>query len=143
MNRFEKQVEIRWSDIDQNRHVRHSAYYDFGASMRIKVITEAGFDTKQLHAVHIGPILFEEKCSFIREIKPEDTIRINLKKGPISPDGSRWVLHHELFNQENTKVAHITVTGAWMDIEKRKLTTPPKELGQVFSELPEGEEYQR
>lgn len=143
MKPFEKIIHVRWSDVDQNRHVRHSAYYDYGAYARIRYIADAGYDTKQLEAQHIGPILFEEKCSFIREIKPEDTVKISVLKGQLAPDGSRWVLHHELFNQNDVKVAHITVKGAWMDIVKRKLTVPPAELAVAFDNLPQGEEYKR
>ncbi len=141
MNTFEKILEIRWSDVDQNRHVRHSAYYDFGAYTRICLLAEAGFGSAQLEALNIGPILFKEECSFIREIHPEDRIRINMLRGAVSEDGSRWKMHHELFNQNNVKVAHITISGAWMDLTQRKLTVPPAALGAVFLSLPEGNDF--
>ena len=32
MASFIKEISFRWSDLDPNFHVRHSAYYDFGAS---------------------------------------------------------------------------------------------------------------
>lgn len=143
MEKFEKIIHVRWSDTDPNRHVRHSAYYDYGAYARIRYIADAGYNTSKLEAAHIGPILFEERCNFIREIKLEDTVKINVLKGEMAPDGSRWVLHHELFNQHDVKVAHITVKGAWMDILKRKLTTPPADLAAAFEDLPEGSEYRR
>lgn len=143
MNKFEKKIEIRWSDIDQNNHVRHSAYYDFGAYARIQCFVEAGFGMKEMEAQSIGPILFKEECSFIREIKPEDQIRINMKKGDIRKDGSRWVIHHELFNQDDEKVAHITVHGAWMDTKLRKLKSPSAELALAFDDLPVGNYYRR
>jgi acyl-CoA thioesterase FadM len=31
MTSFSKELSFRWSDLDPNFHVRHSAYYDFGA----------------------------------------------------------------------------------------------------------------
>jgi acyl-CoA thioesterase FadM len=34
---FSKQLSFRWSDLDPNFHVRHSAYYDFGAQHRIEI----------------------------------------------------------------------------------------------------------
>ncbi len=141
MKKFEKTIEVRWADVDQNRHVRHSAYYDYGAHVRIKFITEAGYGSAQLSQLKIGPVLFKEECSFIKEIRPDDTIRVNVLKEGISEDGSRWKLHHEIFNQNDEKVAHITIKGAWIDMEKRKLTVPPKELARAFQELPDGEDY--
>ena len=135
---FEKTIAVRWVDIDANRHVRHSAYYDYGTHVRIRFFQENGFDMKQLN---IGPILFQETCSFIQEIKMDETIRVNFLQGYVREDGARWTLHHELFNSNNEKVAHITIKGAWMDLEKRRLTVPPKEIAEALKQLPEGEEY--
>jgi acyl-CoA thioester hydrolase len=141
MNTFEKTIEVRWQDCDANRHVRHSAYYDYGAHNRIRYFSEIGFDSKQMKALNIGPILFKEECTFLKEISLEETIRINLLKGEISPDAGRWILHHEIFNSNNKKCAHITIKGAWMDLIKRKLTVPPEELVSALHQLPEGAYY--
>lgn len=143
MNAFERPIEIRWSDVDQNRHVRHSAYYDYGAYVRIQFLDAAGFDAKSMEQHQVGPILFKEECNFIREIKPTDRIRMNMLRGEISSGGLKWVIHHEIYNQDDVKVAHITIFGAWMDIIKRKLIKPIGDLASVFEALPMGEAYRR
>ena len=141
MKGFEKEIEIRWPDCDPNRHVRHSAYYDFGAHVRIRYFAEVGLGADKMYALHLGPVLFKEECTFLKELTLEDTIRINILKGSLSLDCSRWVLHHEIFNADNEKCAHITVTGAWMDLNKRKLTTPPVVMMKALEDLPEGEVF--
>lgn len=141
MNSFEKIIEVKWADVDQNRHVRHSAYYDYGAFVRIRFMSEAGYNAHKMAELNIGPILFKEDCSFIKEIHPDDTLRINVLNGNTKADGSRWELYHEIFNQRNEKVAHIGTVGAWMDMEKRKLTTPPTGLADAFHNLPTGDVY--
>ena len=141
MKNFEKEIEIRWSDTDPNRHVRHSAYYEYGAHTRIRFFLDHGYTSAKMNELNIGPILFKEECSFIREIFPEDIIKVNLLKGEMSEDASRWVLHHEIFSQEGEKKAHITVKGAWIDLTLRKLTTPPADLAEAFHSLPEGDYY--
>ena len=98
MGKYEKHIEVRWSDVDPNRHVRHSAYYDYGAYTRIRFFAELGFDAVKMDELNLGPILFKEECSFIREIRPDDNIMVNLLKGKVKEDGSRWVLHHEIYN---------------------------------------------
>lgn len=138
---FEKVIEVRWADVDQNGHVRHSAYNDYGAHVRIKLFSEFGFGADKMKALNLGPILFHEECSFIREIKPDDTVRVNVLRGQMKPDGSRWIIHHEIFNQDNVKVAHISVKGAWIDTDKRTLTVPPAELAEIFNRLPEGSHF--
>ena len=59
----------------------------------------------------------------------------------MSDDASKWTIHHEIFNQKGEKAAHVTVLGAWLDLNKRKLTTPPKELAKAFYDLEKGEAY--
>lgn len=141
MKNFETSIDVRWSDCDPNNHVRHSSYYDYGAHARIQLFIQNGFDPKKMTELGIGPILFKEECSFIREIRPNDNITINILKDQISEDGGRWMLHHEIINQHGEKNAHITVKGAWIDLHKRKLTLPPAELAEVIHDLPKGEAY--
>ena len=141
MKAFESKIEVRWNDCDPNRHVRHSAYYDYAAHARIRYFAALGFDTKQFSKIQMGPILFKEECTFLKELSLDDTVYIKLSKGPITPDGSRRVIHHEVYNQEGDKCAHLSVHGAWMDLSKRKLTIPPEEMLVTINHLPEGEAF--
>ena len=138
---FEKTIEVRWADVDQNRHVRHTAYYDYGAYTRIRFFIENGFDSDRMEELQFGPIIFREECSFIKEIHPSDTLKINLLRGPLREDGSRWTLYHELFNSKGEKCAHIAVDGAWMHPEKRKLVIPPSGIAKALYSLPIGEAF--
>ena len=141
MSVFENEINIRWADCDPNRHVRHSAYYDFGAHNRIRYFAEIGFGSETMNELKIGPILFKEECTFIKEISIDDTIRICLFKGDITEDGRKWVLHHEIFNSKNDKCAHITVFGAWLNLDVRKLTVPPQKLADGLQRLHPGSHY--
>lgn len=141
MSKYIKTIQVRWSDVDQNRHVRHSAYYDYCAFTRISFISSTGYDASELEKRHIGPILFKEECTFLRELKPDDVVTVNVLKGEMPENGSKWTIHHEIFNKEGKKAAHVTVYGAWMDLKLRKLTVPPKELADAFNHLEDGESY--
>lgn len=141
MKSFEKKIEVRWADVDQNRHVRHSAYYDYGAHIRIRYFNSLGYDAKRFENLNLGPIIFKEECSFLRELSPDDTLTINLLSGPSKTDGSKWTLYHEIFNSKGEKSAHIKLEGAWIDLTKRKLTTPPIELAEAMLNLPKGEDF--
>ena len=141
MDAYEKIIEVAWADVDPNGHVRHSKYYEYGAHVRIRFFSDAGLAMTGQTALQVGPVAFKEECSFIRELRLEDTIRVNLLKGDISPDGSRWVLHHEIFNTSGIKCAHLTLRGAWMDLEARKLTLPPQGLAAALHALKPGEAY--
>lgn len=128
-----KQIEIRWSDLDPNFHLRHSAYYDFGAYSRISFMNEHGLTPQVLSHLHIGPIIFREECVFRKEIKFGDIITINLRVENAKEDFSRWTMVHEIWKDSNILCAVITLDCAWMDTVKRKLTTPPDSFKEIFS----------
>jgi acyl-CoA thioester hydrolase len=133
MTDYFKQIEIRWSDLDPNFHLRHSAYYDFGAYSRISFMNEHGLTPQALSHLHIGPIIFREECVFRKEIKFGDAITINLRVEKAKDDFSRWTMVHEIWKSGDILCAVITLDGAWMDTVKRKLTTPPDSFKEIFS----------
>lgn len=138
---FSTTIQVRWSDVDHNQHVRHSAYYDYGAHARIQLFKTMGYDMNVFTDLSIGPILFTEQCSFIKELRLNDSIEVNVKIGELLADGSRWEMYHEIFNGQGEKAAQIKVSGAWMDLKKRKLCIPPAELATAISNLPKGEDF--
>ena len=38
-----KEFEVRWSDVDANRHLGNSAYINFMSHTRMSFMSEAGF----------------------------------------------------------------------------------------------------
>ncbi len=133
MTDYFKQIEIRWSDLDPNFHLRHSAYYDFGAYSRISFMNEHGLTPQVLEHLHIGPVLFREECVFRKEIKFGDAITINFRIEKANEDFSRFTMVHEIWRNVDILCAVITVDGAWMDTAKRKLMSPPKSFKDIFS----------
>jgi len=142
MIEFKKQFEIKWADLDPNRHLRHSAYYDYGAHMRVKILEEIGLSMYKMVELKMGPILFREEAKFIREVGMQDTITLTCKLVRAREDGSRWSFIHEVYKQDGTKSAIITVDGAWMDIEKRKLMIPPTEISEAFLSIGRTEDFE-
>ncbi len=141
MNQYSKPVEIRWSDLDPNFHVRHSVYYDMGAYVRMSFLMEYGLGAAVLQQHQIGPILFREECLFKREIKFGDQLSINLWLKQCSPSYSRWTIEHEILINNETIAAIITVDGAWMDIVKRRLTIPETLVTPTFEQFPRREDF--
>ena len=86
MDLFSKPVSVRWSDLDPNYHVRHSAYYDWGAQQRVEVLNKLGLSLKVMQENHFGPILFREECVFRKEIHMHDEITIKLAMKSITAD---------------------------------------------------------
>ena len=136
MEKYSKKMEIRWADLDPNFHVLHSKYYDFGAYCRMSFMTEHGITTALMIEKNIGLIIFREECLFKREIKFGDKLEIFLKLSRCKEDASRWSMVHELWINDDTLAAMITIDGAWLDTKLRKLAKPPEVFKTGFDLIP-------
>lgn len=142
MSIFTKEISIRWSDLDPNFHMRHSAYYDFGAQHRIEVLEQHGLTMKIMQQQSFGPVLFREECIFRREIHLSDKITITTKMGKMKEDASRWTIVHELKNEKDELCAIISVDGAWIDTKLRKLASPtPQIVQEVMNAFPKTADF--
>ena len=141
MEKYSKKMEIRWADLDPNFHVLHSKYYDFGAYCRMSFMTEHGITTALMIEKNIGPIIFREECLFKREIKFGDKLEIFLKLSRCNEDASRWSMVHELWINDDTLAAMITIDGAWLDTKLRKLAKPPEVFKTGFDLIPKTENF--
>jgi acyl-CoA thioester hydrolase len=142
MSVFTKEISIRWSDLDPNFHMRHSVYYDFGAQHRVEILEQQGLTMKIMQQQHFGPIIFREECVFRKEIRLGDTVSISTKLGKIKEDASRWTIIHELKNGQGELCAILTIDGAWMDTQLRKLAQPtPSVVLEVMNSFPKTEDF--
>ncbi len=142
MSVFIKEISIRWADLDPNFHMRHSAYYDFGAQHRIEILEQQGLTMKIMQQQHFGPIIFREECVFRKEIRLDSKISISTKVGKMKEDASRWTIIHELIDDQGTVCAVLTIDGAWMDTQLRKLAKPtPVIVQQVMNSFPKTEDF--
>lgn len=142
MTEFSRIIQLRWSDLDPNFHIRHSVYYDWGAFVRVEFLNEFGLTSHVMQELKFGPILFREECVFRREIRTGDEIRMDLKLHRSKKDFSRWSIQHQITKEDGTLCAVLTVDGAWMDVVRRKLASPPEKVHEVFAKMPKGEGFE-
>ena len=142
MDKFTCTVEVRWADLDPNFHLRHSVYYDYGAYCRIQFLSSKGITAQFMHQHQFGPIIFREECLFKREIRLEDKVSVDVCLIKGNRDFSRWSMEHQIFKNNETLSAVITLDGAWIDVQKRKLTVPPAEVIKTFENAPRSERFQ-
>ena len=129
---FQVTFATKWSDFDPNRHMRHTAYNDYAAEVRVRYFAKYNFSIHEFTKHNLGPILFTEETSFRKEIHLGENITVNLKLQGLSKNNERWKIIHEVFNEAGKLSAVIKVYGAWIDLEKRKLTVPPEETQAMF-----------
>jgi len=139
---FEKTYEIRWDDVDALQHVRHTAYGTYAAQCRLALFADFGVDFDPA-ALTIAPVLFTEQLVYRREIRLNDTIRVTAALSGLSDDSARWAISHEAFRGDGQLAATIEVTGAWIDMIRRKLVSPPPEVSERMHGLPKTAEFSR
>jgi acyl-CoA thioester hydrolase len=139
---FSQSIQIRWADIDANRHLRHSVYYDYGASMRMNALSSQGLTMQKLEELSIGPILFREEGIFRREVLFGDDITINVELVKAREDFSRWSLRHQFIKSDKSVAAIINIDGAWIDLAKRKLAVPDAYIVEIFKKFPMASDFE-
>jgi acyl-CoA thioester hydrolase len=139
---FQETFKTRWSDFDANRHLRHTAYNDYAAEVRLRYFKQQGFTMSNFATDNLGPILFKEETSFFKEVLMGANVTVNLKLKAVSEKTERWKLLHHFFNEKGELAAEIMVYGAWIDLEKRKLAIPPPRFNNLFSPLEKTADYE-
>lgn len=139
---YKLEFNTKWSDFDPNRHMRHTAYNDYAAEVRVRYFSHAGFPVDELAKDGFGPILFEEFTSFRKEIHLGEKITANATLLGLSNDKRKWKIRHEIFNQKGEISAIIEVFGAWIDLHKRKLTPLSEKYDTLMNFMEKAEDYQ-
>lgn len=139
---YKVSFSTRWADFDPNNHMRHSAYNDYAAEARVRFFRENGFSMIEFNKQNIGPVLFSENTNFYREINLSENISVELFVKGLSENGERFKFQHKIFKQNGVLAAEIEIYGAWINLKKRKLTEPPKELISKFEALEKADNFE-
>ena len=126
----------RWADMDPNGHMRHSAYADYAADQRVVLLAKWGYGVARFAELRLGPILFREETRYLKEISIGEEITVDGQLATAATDGSRWTIVHTIYKADGRVAATVTVDGAWLDLDRRKLTVPPAELAAAFAAMP-------
>lgn len=142
MENFSREIQVRWSDLDPNIHLRHSVYYDWGALCRIDFLYTHGLTAALMQQLHFGPIIFREECVFKKEIRFGDKVTIDLALLKSRRNYSRWTIQHTILKNEGIVSAMLTIDGGWLDTITRKQAVPPPIVSDTFSRMPVANNFQ-
>lgn len=132
----------RWSDFDPNNHMRHTAYNDYAAESRVRLFDAYGLSLTEFNRLRVGPVLFKEETNFYREIGIGDSVTVEVFLKGASKLGERFKFIHKVFRGDGVLSAEIEIYGAWIDLNKRKLTTPPDIILDVLQKLTKTDNFE-
>lgn len=139
---FKKNIEVRWSDIDANQHVTHTAYASFATHTRIEWMSTNGCSMRELLLLGFSAVLMKEQTEYFKEIFLGELVTVELYFAGESEDHTRWKFIHKLFNSKGQLAALYTVYGAWLDTKTRKITPPPEVMLKIILGLARNDEFE-
>lgn len=139
--KFVKKFEVRWSDLDANRHVANSAYVNFMSHTRMCFLEGHGIGQAYLRKHGIGPILFNEEIHYFQEVLANDTVYVDMELHGKSEDSMFVEFSHSLFNSQRKLCVYGKVSVSWIDMRERKLAIPPIEIQELWKKMPKSADF--
>jgi len=139
--KYFKKFEIRWSDLDANRHLANSAYFNFMAHTRLSFLEEFGFTQQMLQEEQFGPVVFHEHMYYFKEVLPGKPIKISFEIKGLSKDGMFFEFHHNFYTMDGTHIGHCDLMGAWISLKTRKLIPLAPEWLGYFDTVEKAENF--
>lgn len=130
-----------WADLDPNAHMRHTAYNDYAAQVRVGLFDELGLPLNRLVASGYGPVLFQEDTTFSKEVFMSEHITVDCAALAFRKDLKVWKFRHQVLKQDGSLACTILATGAFIDLRQRKVVVPPKEIIDMLEKIPRTEDF--
>lgn len=132
----EERFVVRWSDLDANRHLRNTVFSEYATHTRFRMLEAGGFSQADFEEGRIGPVMFREEIRYRREVHFGDEVTVNVLIDGLSRDGSHWRVRQEVRRANGKEAAIITIDGAWIHLDTRKMVAPPPRLADLLRGLP-------
>ena len=125
---YTKTLYAGWADMDFNSHMKNTAYLDKTADVRQMYLIENGFPIEEFLRLRVGPVVMKDEVEYFKEVGLQQQIKVTYVLAGHAPDGSRFLLRHEIFRPDGKLSARVTSAGGWLDLAERKLIVPPPAL---------------
>jgi acyl-CoA thioester hydrolase len=130
-----------WGDMDFNAHMRNTAYLDRAADVRMLFFAGNGFPMSEFMRLRLGPVVMRDEIEYFKEVSLLQEIRVELAIAGLAADGSRFRMCNPIYRGDGRLAARVQSSGAWLNLDERKLTTPPDALLSALRSLPRTDDY--
>jgi acyl-CoA thioester hydrolase len=118
----------QWSDMDQNGHMRTTAYLGAAENSRMQYFASRGFSIAEFTKRGFGPVVQTDELRYRAELRLLEPAELSIRIAGLSPDGARFCLRNTFTHADGRVAATVTSTGGWLDLEQRRLIIPPDDL---------------
>lgn len=141
MKPYIQSFDLRWNDLDANRHLANTAYLEFATETRIRFLREQGATHELFMREQLGPVVFSETIHYLREVKPDGRIHVDAELKGTSEDGMFFQMQHFVYDEAGEMCAFIEVKGGWFCLKTRKLRVPPKVVATAVENIPKSADF--
>ena len=138
---YTKTLYAGWADMDFNSHMKNTAYLDKAADVRQMYLAENGFPVEEFTRLRIGPVVMKDEVEYFKEVGLQEQIKVTYALAGHAPDGSRFLLRHDIFRRDGKLSARVTSAGGWLDLNERKLVVPPPALLSAMNSLDKSDDF--
>ncbi len=142
MEAYSLPYEVRWTDIDANRHVRYSAYIDAAAELRYRFLTEHNLPPEAFNKLGAGLVYTSLIVNFFREVFLGETLTVTYLLTGLSPQGIRWKVQHDFLKANGKKAVTVALEGTMLNLSTRQPTVPSPEILTVFQQVPRSKDFE-
>ena len=134
-DQYTKEFEIRWGDIDANRHVTNIAYSEYFVHTRFSFLRANNLDQKWFDKNKLGPAVLHDEIFYLKEISPDEKVKVNIMLDGRTEDYKVTRFAQILYNGKGELASYCLTVFAWMDLEKRKIAVPPQNIIDAMNTL--------
>lgn len=139
---FKRTLHVRWGDVDYNAHMRNTAYLEMASDVRMMYFVSVGLSVDEFERLCVGPVVMRDTIEYFHELRMLETVEVTLALDGLSPDGSRFRVRNEFFGKGGRLAARVTTWGAWLDLEKRRLVSPPERIAGAMTAMARTESFE-
>ncbi|MBB6096301.1 acyl-CoA thioester hydrolase [Povalibacter uvarum] len=139
---FSCALQVGWEHLDSNAHMANTAYLDLAVNVRMRFFQASDFSLQEFERLRIGPVVRRDEIDYYREFRLLDAINATLALDGLSDDASHFRLRNEFFRADGRLAARVTISGGWLDLNLRKLTTPPEGIVRAYASLARTEGFE-
>lgn len=138
---YTKEFDVRWSDLDANRHMANSAYQNFMSHTRMGFLIENGFGQREMATHNTGPVIFSEQIFYFKEIHQGYPVSVTCEITGMSDDGTFFSFRHDFYDHKGNNLARGIMTGAWMHLGSRKIEALPAALHKLIGNITKAADF--
>jgi acyl-CoA thioester hydrolase len=139
--RFLTSLQVRWSDLDPNRHVANTAYSSYMIEARMSFLRQGGFDNQAFAQMDLGPAIISEEFHYLRETLPDTVLRVDVELSGLSEDERFVRFNHHLYHPDGDLAVFSRCTFCWISLSTRKVCNAPTELSAWIRNLVRSEDF--